>query len=299
MASMSIHGVTGDGLRTPVADIVEDIYIVVIVITIGLMVLHWLLDLGRQILSLVRSTPRVQRMKSHEVWQHTFLMVSFVLLVISGFALRFSNGWLAQTFFGWDGGFEFRGVLHRYAAVLFMATVVWHVVFVVASARGRQFFNDMRPGLEDVKQLYHRILYNLGRSKEHPRFGRFSYVEKAEYWALIWGTVIMVFTGILLWFDNWFIQYLPKGVLDVGLVIHYWEAWLATLAIFVWHLYSTVFNPTIYPMNPAWLTGYMPEKMYREEHPEHLKQAIREEKKELEKELDELAQVNTRRKNSE
>ena len=82
-------------------------------------------------------------------------------------------------------------------------------------------------------------------------YGRFSYVEKAEYWALIWGSAVMVVTGLLLWFDNWFIQFLPKGVLDVALVIHYWEAWLATLAILVWHLYSTVFNPKVYPMNPS------------------------------------------------
>jgi cytochrome b subunit of formate dehydrogenase len=90
---------------------------------------------------------------------------------------------------------------------------------------------------------------------------------------LIWGSVVMIVTGMLLWFDNWFIGFLPKGVLDVALVIHYWEAWLATLAIIVWHLYSTVFNPHVYPMNPSWLTGWMPEEMYDHEHPEHLEQA--------------------------
>jgi hypothetical protein len=79
----------------------------------------------------------------------------------------------------------------------------------------------------------------------------------------------------MLWFDNWFIQFLPKGALDVALVVHYWEAWLATLAIIVWHLYSTVFNPHVYPMNPSWITGTMPEDMYRHEHPGHLEEAKR------------------------
>ena len=65
----------------------------------------------------------------------------------------------------------------------------------------------------------------------------------------------------------------PKGVLDVALVVHFWEAWLATLAVAVWHLYSTVFHPNVYPMNPSWLTGRMPEEMYRHEHPEHLEEA--------------------------
>jgi hypothetical protein len=75
---------------------------------------------------------------------------------------------------------------------------------------------------------------------------------------------------VLLWFDNYFVERwnLPKGVLDVALVIHYYEAWLATLAILVWHGYSTIFGPHVYPMNPAWLTGKMPKDMYTHEHPD-------------------------------
>jgi len=112
------------------------------------------------------------------------------------------------------------------------------------------------------------VSYNIGFGKTRPRFGRFSYVEKAEYWAVIWGTIIMVFTGFFLWFDNLAIKLFPKGFLDVMLVIHYYEAWLATLAIFIWHMYSTVFSPSVYPMNPAWYTGKMPLEQYRHEHPE-------------------------------
>jgi len=96
------------------------------------------------------------------------------------------------------------------------------------------------------------------------------YIEKAEYWALIWGSIIMTITGTLLWFDNFFVSALglPKGILDVVLVIHYYEAWLATLAIVVWHGYSVLLSPHIYPMNPAWITGKMPRDMYLHEHPE-------------------------------
>ncbi len=95
-------------------------------------------------------------------------------------------------------------------------------------------------------------------------------MEKCEYWALVWGAVIMSATGVLLWFDDYFVESwrLPKGVLDVMLVIHYYEAWLATLAIFVWHGYSVILSPHVYPMNPAWLGGRMPKDMYVHEHPE-------------------------------
>jgi len=117
---------------------------------------------------------------------------------------------------------------------------------------------------------------------------RFNYVEKAEYWALVWGTALMIATGLMLWFDNWFIQFLPKGVLDVALVIHFWEAWLASLAIFVWHLYSVIFHPHVYPMNPSWITGQMPEDMYEREHPGHLEEARRETERVIERRLERL-----------
>jgi formate dehydrogenase gamma subunit len=285
LATASIHGIGGGGLRTPAADVVEDIYIIAIIVIIGSMILHWLIDLGRQIRNTMRKRPQVRRMHANEVWQHMLLTISFIALVVSGFALRFSEGVLARTFFGWEGGFELRGTIHRVAAVVFMITVIWHLVFVIVARRGRSFFKEMIPARDDFVHFFQRIMYNLGRRETTPRYKRFNYVEKAEYWALVWGTIVMVVTGILLWFDNWFVQFLPKGVLDVALVIHYWEAWLATLAIVIWHFYSTVFNPHVYPMNPSWLTGKMPEEMYQHEHPEHLEEARKEMEAEIRKEL--------------
>jgi formate dehydrogenase gamma subunit len=289
MAAQPIHGVAGQGLQTSAADIVEKVYIVAIVVIIGLMVLHWLIDLRRQLKSYFAQRPQVRRMDANEVWQHTFLMVTFVVLVISGFALRFGESALTQLFFGWEGGFELRGEVHRFAAVLFMLTVLWHTLYVVMSARGRRFLRDMWPRRLDFAQFGQRILYNLGRGEKGPRFGRFSYVEKAEYWALIWGSAVMVITGLLLWFDNSIVRFLPKGVLDVSLVVHYYEAWLATLSIIVWHLYATVFSPQVYPMNPSWLTGMMPEKMYRHEHPEHFEQVKKETEEHIRREMELLS----------
>jgi cytochrome b subunit of formate dehydrogenase len=231
------------------------------------MVLHWLVDLQRQLGDLMREGPQVVRMRPSDVWQHTLLMVSFVVLVITGFALVYDTSWFAELFFGWSGGFDFRGDLHRIAAVVFIATAVWHLVFVVAGGRGRAFLGDMWPRPSDLVHFWQRFMYNLRRREQRPLEGRFTYVEKAEYWALVWGTAVMIASGLLMWFDDWFSTFLPQGVLDVARAMHFWEAWLATLAIIVWHLYSTVFNPEVYPMNPSWLTGRMPAGMHRREHP--------------------------------
>jgi hypothetical protein len=83
----------------------------------------------------------------------------------------------------------------------------------------------------------------------------------------------MIVSGLMLLLDNQVLRVLPLEALDVAWVVHFWEAWLATLAIGVWHMYSTVFNPDVYPMNPSWLTGRMPEAQYAEEHPLDLERA--------------------------
>ena len=94
LANRSIHGVGGEGLQTPAAAIVEKIYIVAIVVIIGLMLVHWAIDIGKHLRSLTAQRSQIRRMTLHEVWQHTFVMITFIVLVISGFALRFSDGWM-------------------------------------------------------------------------------------------------------------------------------------------------------------------------------------------------------------
>jgi cytochrome b subunit of formate dehydrogenase len=265
LATAPIHSTPGV-TQTPVANIVRQIYLAAIFIIIGTMIIHWLFDLRKQI-RLVMLEVQITRMKRNELWQHTALMITFISLVISGFALRFSDAWWVRLLFGWEGGFPVRGTIHRVSAVLFSLTTIWHLVFLL-TANGRRFLRDIWPVKEDFRQFLQMIAYNVGRQAQRPEFRRFSYVEKAEYWALVWGSVIMILTGLFLWFDNLAAQWFPKGFLDVMLVAHYYEAWLATLAIIIWHLYSTVFNPAVYPMNPSWLTGRMPEWMYRHEHPQ-------------------------------
>jgi cytochrome b subunit of formate dehydrogenase len=275
MAQTPIHGIGGNGLHTRASEIVARIYQVAIVVIIGLMVIHWLLDLGRHFKNMFDRRPQIQRMHPNEVWQHMFLTVTFILLAISGFSLRYDQSLFARIFFGWEGGFAVRRLIHRVSAVLFCATSIWHLGFLF-TARGRQFLKDMWPERNDFVFFWQQIRHNLGRAERPLTTGRFTYVEKAEYWALVWGAVVMIISGFMLWFDNWLSTFLPKGALDVALTIHFWEAWLATLAILVWHMYSVVFSPEVYPMNPSWLTGHMPEDMYREIHPGHFEQAKKE-----------------------
>jgi hypothetical protein len=110
------------------------------------------------------------------------------------------------------------------------------------------------------------MLYYLGLESERPTFARFNYAEKAEYWALVWGLLVMAATGLLLWFKVLVSVWLPRWWMDVATAIHFYEAVLATLAIIVWHFYQVFFDPDVYPMNWAWWDGKMPLEHYEEEH---------------------------------
>jgi len=246
-------------------DFFTSVYMAVITCTLGGMLLYIGLDMWRQIRNRLKGE-RVERMTRWAVLQHSVLLIAFVILVVTGFALRFSDAWWSLLLFGREGGFPLRHLIHRIAAVILVLLSIAHL-FYLRGVRGREFMRHIVPSLEDLVQFRDMIRYNLGLTKERPRFGRFSFGEKFEYWALVWGMIIMASTGSLLWFENYVVGFVSKGVLDVMLVIHYYEAWLATISILVWHLYSTVFNPGVYPMNPAWITGTMTVEQHKHEHP--------------------------------
>ena len=261
MAQVPIHAAS-DQAGWP--EFFKQIYILLIVAVIGGM-LGWVaLDFIRQSKRHLAGS-QVERMDGNAILQHTLLMTTFIVLVFTGFALRYSEYFPFRHIFGWDGGFNARGTIHRVAAVIFVISSTWHLFWLFAP-KGKVFLSAMAPGLRDLRELTQALRFNLGQTDHHPHFGRFGFVEKAEYWALVWGTVVMAGTGLLLWFKNDAIAFVSREFLQVMRVIHLYEAWLATLAILVWHMYSVLLKPGVYPGNPAWITGKMPEKLYIEEH---------------------------------
>jgi formate dehydrogenase gamma subunit len=205
-------------------------------------------------------------MTANERVQHALLVGSFVVLVITGFALKFPHAFWVEPLVRWEHHFPVRAWVHRIAGVVLIGTSVYHVVYVLLKRRGRRWLRDMVPDLRDAREAVETVQYNLGRREKLPRYRRFNYVEKAEYWALVWGTVVMAITGIVLWLNNWILAHVPHSVsiLAISTAIHFYEAILATLAIVVWHLYAVIFDPDIYPLKWTFLTGRSPEHEVRE-----------------------------------
>jgi formate dehydrogenase gamma subunit len=184
-------------------------------------------------------------------------------LVLSGFALQYPDSWFA----GLLGGNEsLRRVVHRIAAVVMLLVGAYHVAYLAFSKEGRRWVRDMVPTWKDVQDLQGNFAFYLGLNPRKPAIARFGYAEKAEYWAVIWGTLIMGLTGLMIWFKLGIFRFLSRGWIDIALAIHFYEAVLASLAILIWHFYHVIFDPDVYPLNWALVDGKVSEEFYKEEH---------------------------------
>ena len=253
-----------------------------IVVVVGGMLLHNVLDFLKKIRrklaiqkGLLQAEPIAHRlylrMTAHERVQHATLMLSFTLLVVTGFMLRYPEAWwVVGIRNASSNAFEWRGLIHRIAGAVLLTSGIWHAGYLLLTKPGRSLLCDLRPRKRDFTDPLAVLKYNLGLAPAKPAFGRFNYIEKTEYWAMMWGSLLMGVTGMVLWFDNTSIGLFTKLGFDISRTIHFYEAILATLAIVVWHFYFVIFNPDVYPMNLAWLTGRMSEEEMAEEHPAEL-----------------------------
>jgi cytochrome b subunit of formate dehydrogenase len=258
-----VHAPTGPHEDKPwIVNLVTIVYIVLIVLTIGGMALFVALDYGRKTRDHVRTvkadahaeerlTPSLRR-------QHLVLTVLFVALAYTGFVHRFPDAFFSWPFKVMADGNALRALLHRVFGWAFVVFFTAHLGALVGGRTGRSYARALWFGWHDVKDVVEQLLYSLGRRPVPPPRRRWNYAEKAEYWALVWGSVVMIITGIMLVFTEAMLRLWPKVWNDVAQVIHFYEAVLATLAILVWHAYWVIFDPAEYPMNPAWLTGTRP-----------------------------------------
>jgi formate dehydrogenase gamma subunit len=258
VSNVAVHDEAARGTR-----IVRWIYLPLIFLTIGGMALHNLLVWRRKVAARRKQKRTIVRLTTNQRLQHWLLLTSFIMLVLSGFALQYPDSILAWLL----GSNEYlRRIIHRVAAIVMLMVGVYHLGYLALSNDGRRWVRDMLPRLKDVKDLFGNFAYYLGVSRIKPKIARFGYAEKAEYWAVIWGTFIMGLTGLMIWFKIGVFGFLARWWIDIALSIHFYEAVLATLAIIVWHFYHVIFDPDVYPVNFAFIDGRVSDELYKEEH---------------------------------
>lgn len=243
---------------------VRRIYLGMIVVVISFLALHNGAAWYQKAKAAYRAAGRtVVRMDRAQRAQHLILLLSFIILAITGFALRFPDSLL----FAMLGSEDVRRWLHRAAGVVLLALGFWHIGYLIVNAEGRRLWRDLQWRWKDWHDFKANARHLAGRSRSRARFGRFGYAEKIEYWAVLWGTIIMGVTGLMIWLKVDVTQWVPRWWVDVASTVHYYEAILACLAILVWHIYHVIFDPDVYPGNWAWLDGRVTPEWQHHEHP--------------------------------
>jgi cytochrome b subunit of formate dehydrogenase len=247
-------------------------------VVIGGMLIHILLDyLSRRRLGPV--TPEggadgtVVRFNTHFLAQHLLLMISVVMLLLSGmfaFGARYPGAGWASALTGFLGGLDFWRVVHRLGASLMVFVCGYHAIYSLVHPDGRRDFVLLLPRLRDFREFAQNVMWMVGKRNERPRFGRFAYFEKFDYWAVFWGCAIFLFSGLAMWFPGMVSNVVASAspaLFDALKEAHAHEAVLALLAIAIWHVYNVHLRPGRFPGALTFLHGRIGRRERLAEHP--------------------------------
>lgn len=209
----------------------------------------------------------VVRFTANELAQHWVLLLSLTVLALTGVALFAANTWLGHALIAMEGGMAARGTIHRAAAIVLMLLVGWHFVYVVFTERGHRQLMEMKPHAQDFHDIGRLISYYLGAKVEPPSFGRFTPLQKLQYWGAGIGSLTMVATGLVLWFHTAAMMVVPKWVFDLTAIVHGYEGLILFALLFGWHLYIVHLSPGSFPMQKTFLTGRISIERLEREHP--------------------------------
>lgn len=209
-----------------------------------------------------------QRWNIHHRLQHILLFVSFFILTFTGLPIKYAYSSWAPSVIRFFGGFDTTLIIHKVAAAIMIVAAIYHLGYLlVCWLVKKQTSTAMVPTWKDVTDLLDHIVYSFGLTEKDAEFGRYSYKEKFDYWAVFWGIAIMVGSGLMMWFPQISVQYVPRWILDCAQVAHSDEAMLAITAVFIWHFYNAHFSPLVFPMSMVWWNGKSSQAEMEEFHP--------------------------------
>jgi formate dehydrogenase gamma subunit len=206
-----------------------------------------------------REYPRFRLMARIE---HMLLLISFTILCLTGLPQKFPFSPISQGLITLMGGIEFVRLIHRWAAIVLVLGSIYHLLTSSYRLFVKHERMRMLPDLKDGFDLRDTVAYNLGFIDEPPKMRKFNFGEKFEYWAVVWGTAVMIVTGFILWNPIAATRLIPGGWIPVAMEAHGWEAVLAAVSIVIWHLY----NVLVKHRNKSMFTGVLSHKIMEEEH---------------------------------
>jgi formate dehydrogenase subunit gamma len=198
---------------------------------------------------------------------HIILFITLIMLMISGLSLSYYNSGFGRFIIGLEGGYSNRGLLHIVFAVLLMVISVYHILYLIFSEKGQQEICKIKYRAQDFKNFIISLKYNFGISKEKPQFGKYNLSQKFQYWGVIFGSLLMILTGMVLLLKVKGVgMIVPKWLWDITNIIHSNEGLLIFLVLFVWHIYDVHLSPSVFPMSKVWLNGKMSKEDLKKDH---------------------------------
>lgn len=238
----------------------------------------------------IKAEAQIERFSRLNRVLHILMIVSFISLALTGMTLKFSyTGW-AAILSGLFGGFQFAGYIHRFAGVIMFIVFITHIIDLIRIKRKekkslKEFIfgpSSMLFNRKDLQDFISSIKWFLGLG-ERPQYGRWTYWEKFDYFAVFWGVFVIGSTGLTLWFPEFFTLFFPGWVINVATIIHSDEALLATGFIFTIHFFNTHLRPEKFPMDIVIFSGRVPLEEFKLDRPQEYNEMV--EKGELEKHL--------------
>lgn len=209
----------------------------------------------------------VTRFGPWAIFQHAAVIVLFTVLLVTGMPQKWPQSDLSQGLVDAMGGIFATRWIHRVAGILFALLAVTHVVVAIALVATRRARPTMLLTGKDFRDTLQNLRFYLGLVDEPPRFGRYDYRQKYEYWGLIFGSAIMVVTGFFLTMPILTSRFLPAELIPAAKAMHSNEAMLALLIVLVWHLYGAHLNPEVFPGDSSIFTGKVSRERLAHEHP--------------------------------
>jgi cytochrome b subunit of formate dehydrogenase len=258
------------------------VMVILLIFIVFFMSLHILLDIYSQVRGgfrikkvdqkLLLGLPKeVERLDIHYRIQHIIIFIAILYLASSGISLKYPDFWLSRAWTNLWGGIEVTSHLHRFFAILLIGGSLYHVVYIFYRILRRNLGTSIIFRKSDLIDFWQNIKFLSGVSKIAPRFDRFSYIQKLDYWIIVTIVLIMGITGVMYWFPTIVANILPSQVTGwiwgVAYVIHSTEALLVLFFGFVWHFYNVHLKSRVFPMSWVWITGKISTEDLLEEHP--------------------------------
>jgi formate dehydrogenase gamma subunit len=208
----------------------------------------------------------VERFSPFRRVEHIVVILTFAMLVLTGFPQKFYEAtwasWLLQVF----GGLDQARFFHRVAGVVFAVHTGAHLLLFVAGVLLHKMRFSMVPVPQDLRDVVATMAWYLGYRKHPPKYPKFDYRQKFEYLGMVLGGFVMIFSGLVLMYPGLLAEFLPGQVIPASRMAHSNEAMLAFLVLIVWHAYGAIFSPEVFPLDRTMVTGFLTAEELEERH---------------------------------